>query len=130
MHVLVVEDSLIDRQLIKQLLVQHDVKVTTLSSIPEAVTFALCHQLDITLISATVHSHLDSVELLKDLKRVQSRPFVPIAMTSYVDQKRFIQLLNGGFRAVLQKPLHAHQFLSVVNSLLEEPHSKLNTVIV
>lgn len=110
MHVLVVDDQTIDRYVIKKTL-SPLFKVTTLSSTREAVSFAHSNSFDIALLNVMIHNDLDGLCLLLQLKKISITPFLPIAITSHIDEIRYQKLINAGFSEVMQKPFDMSEFI-------------------
>lgn len=95
-HVLVVEDLQIDRFMIKKEL-SSAYQVTTLSSATEAGAFARSHSFDIALINVMLRDNLDSITLLHELQSIRRSYFLPIAISCYVDDRRYYKLNQAGF---------------------------------
>ena len=112
-RVLVVEHLKTDRYIISQELAQ-GYAVTALASADEAIAFARTQAFDIALIDVMLRNDLDSIPLLATLQQIRKNAFLPLAMSSYVDDGRRARLFQAGFVAVFDKPFDIDQFEKVI----------------
>jgi CheY-like chemotaxis protein len=88
--------------------------VTALASAEEAIDFAHTNPFDVALIDVMLRNDLDSIPLLSELQRLRKQSFLPLAMSSYVDDGRRSRLYQAGFVAVFDKPVDIDRFENVI----------------
>ena len=112
-RVLLVEHLKTDRYIISEELSSRYC-VTALASAAEAIDFSRTHPFDVALIDVMLRNDMDSIPLLLELQRVRKQSFLPLAMTSYVDDGRRSRLFQAGFAAVFDKPVDIDRFEKVI----------------
>lgn len=109
MHILVVDDLITDRFIVKKIL-QPEYHVTTLASAREAMAFASTRPFDIAILNVMLKDDLDGIDLLQDLREMKGPSFQAFAITCHVDDRRATLLLDSGFVEILKKPFDKDLF--------------------
>lgn len=126
MHILVVDDLITDRFIVKKML-QPEYHVTTLASAREALAFAATRPFDIAILNVMLKDDLDGIDLLLDLREMKGPAFQAFAITCHIDDRRASLLLDSGFVEILKKPFDKDHFTRLlakyrpVTALAEAP---------
>jgi CheY-like chemotaxis protein len=121
MHILIIEDQIVD-QLIMRTLLEPSFEVTCKGSAKDAVDFALEQTFDVALINVMLETDMDCIDLLYDLQVIMHpSEFLAFAVTSHLEGERARRLMNAGFRGIIYKPF---DLVSFQHFLRQEHHRK------
>ncbi len=126
-RVIVAEDELDLRNLIKIILRAHDYSVETVSNGKEAYqlikeTYGTDKEFSI-LITDIQMPELNGIDLVKKLKR-ESISINTLAMTGFGDKQIVVELINSGCSQYIDKPFTEDELIGIVNTLRHDIRKK------
>jgi serine phosphatase RsbU (regulator of sigma subunit) len=116
--ILIVDDSKLNRAVIRKTLSELDMTLTECVDGEEALEHILTESFDLVL-TDTVMPRMDGIELIKEIKQNKDLDFIPVILMTgndSVDSK--IMGLNIGADDFLQKPINQKELVARVYSLL------------
>lgn len=119
-RVLVVDDDLDSLELIKVLLEQEGMVVTTVASARQAINRLEQNQFDL-LISDIGMPGMDGYELLREVRNLpvkQKRVIPAIALTAYAGEHNQQQTFDAGYQIHLPKPIDLDMLITAITTLM------------
>lgn len=117
-RILVVDDSKLNRAIVKKTLVPLAIEVAECADGQEALDLLVSANFDLILVDI-IMPRVDGFEFIQRFRAMQSRAFVPVVlMTGLEDLDNKIMGLNIGADDFLMKPLNDKELAARVNSLL------------
>lgn len=114
LHILIVDDDRDTLELLSAALTQRSARVTTASSVAEAIRALKFFRPDV-LISDIAMPGEDGYELIQQLIALQIVPGIPaIAITAYAKDEDKARALAAGYQSFLAKPVELGEFISAV----------------
>lgn len=115
-HLLIVDDSAAVTGALKLLFQESGYRVTTASSIADAVRAGTAERADLLLLDLTLPDG-NGLVVLERLRQVGSEPEVTLALTGHDDDDLRARCLTAGCREMLVKPVPIRELLALVRSL-------------
>ncbi|GAB4228400.1 MAG: hypothetical protein Kow00121_57310 [Elainellaceae cyanobacterium] len=119
-RVLVADDDLDSLELVKVLLEQEGMIVTTVASARQAITMLQQNQFDL-LISDIGMPEMDGYELLRQVRTLpaqQNQVLSAIALTAYAGEHHQKQTLEAGYQIHLPKPIEPNTLIAAIMALI------------
>jgi serine phosphatase RsbU (regulator of sigma subunit) len=117
-HILVIDDSKLNRAVIRNTLVEINMRVTECENGASGLEEYKTNTFDLVLVD-TVMPVMDGPTFLKEIKQIPSESFIPVIfMTGNDDLNSKIMSLNIGADDFLQKPINQKELVARVLSLL------------
>lgn len=120
-RVLVVEDEVDNRELIRRLLEAHGAQVVTAGTASEAMAQASDHRPHI-LVSDIGLPDVDGYELIRRIRRLQAEGLdnIPaVALTAFARSEDRARALRAGYQAHIAKPVEPAELVATVASFVE-----------
>jgi CheY-like chemotaxis protein len=117
--VLVVDDEVDARELIKRLLEECDAEVLTASNAVDAIALAMAHKFDV-LVSDIGMPEIDGYELLRRVRALgdSNGGKVPaVALTAFARSEDRTRALRAGFLVHVSKPVEAAELVATIASV-------------
>ncbi len=119
-HVLLVEDSLSQQQMMRSILESSGLTVTTFENASKAFDAFLQTDFDLVITDIVLEGNVSGVKLVNMIRRLSNKKGdVPVlAMTAFDELSRRIDLFSRGVSDYVQKPLVEEEFISRVSNLI------------
>jgi CheY-like chemotaxis protein len=117
-RVLVVEDEVDNRELIRRLLEAHGAQVVTAATASEALILAVDHRPQI-LVSDIGLPDLDGYELIRRIRQLEAAGLdsIPaVALTAFARSEDRTRALRAGFQAHVTKPVEPAELVATLAS--------------
>ncbi|WP_256757574.1 response regulator [Cohnella sp. WQ 127256] len=123
LRILVVDDQIINRLVVKQLLSQSGFEVELLESGSEAVAVTDLEHSNVNLILMDLHMPgMDGIEATIEIRRRFSSEQLPIiALTADITKEQHVKCLAAGMNDILTKPIEPDILLAVLSKWLPLP---------
>ena len=123
LHILMVDDEAVVRELVSRYLRRHDCEVPTATTSAEAYRFVNESQVDLVVLDVMLGED-DGIKLLGAIKKV--RPKLPVIMlTSIKSDKQLLQeAMKKGASAFLEKSIPFETLLMEIRRVLHEKREK------
>lgn len=124
-RILVVEDDLQSRELLRNLLEDAGATVVSVGSVDEAL-LAIQERIPDVIISdiaMPIKSGFDLIKSLRASAQSENRTIPAIALTAFAEEKDRLDALSAGFQAHLAKPIDEALLLKIISDLLGAPAS-------
>jgi DNA-binding NtrC family response regulator len=107
--ILIVDDEQLDLFITKKLL-SLEFQAEGFTSLPEAVRWAQSNHFDVLLSDYYLGNGLHAPDALKAISSARTVPFKAIVLSNHVDEDQASALKNGGFSAIIEKPITLEKF--------------------
>jgi CheY-like chemotaxis protein len=120
LRVLVLDDEVDARELLRALLEGCKVEVTTAASVAEAMDVLAANPIDVVLsdIAMPEEDGLSFIRRVRALPREESGRVPAVALTAYARLEDRTRALRAGFNAHVAKPVDLNELLAVLTSLM------------
>lgn len=85
--------------------------------------YEAAEQIEFDVVFIEIHfwgENLSGIDILKNLKAIQSKKFIAVAMTSLLQEGDLEKILNAGFNLCVEKPLIFTDLAGLISKPIEE----------